>query len=227
MNTKNNNLVLIILLLLLTSLNQVWSADVLSGRVYEGDKGIEPPVSKALSGVVVKLYGSNNSNDIGVEIGSTTTNSEGWYGLTATIGYEFYTIVEVDPNNYYSSGATSVDGTVLNDNTIQYSVISGPLSDQTLTGNKFWDKPDTPANNPPIADFSSVISKKVASFTDKSSDTDGAIFSWFWNFGDGKTSTEQNPRHRYSKFGNYSATLTVTDDGGASSSTSKTVSVTK
>jgi PKD repeat protein len=82
-------------------------------------------------------------------------------------------------------------------------------------------------NNPPIADFSGVISKKVASFTDKSSDTDGAIFSWFWNLGDGKTSTEQNPRHRYSKFGNYSVTLTVTDDGGASSSTSKTVSVTK
>jgi PKD repeat protein len=81
-------------------------------------------------------------------------------------------------------------------------------------------------NNPPTAAFSDVIHKKVASFTDNSSDTDGAIVSWFWNFGDGKTSTERNPKHRYIKFRNYSVTLTVTDDKGASNSTSKNVTVT-
>ena len=65
-------------------------------------------------------------------------------------------------------------------------------------------------NNPPSAVFNVVISKKVASFTDNSSDTDGTIVSWFWNFGDGKISTERNPKHRYSQFRNYSVTLTVT-----------------
>ena len=82
-------------------------------------------------------------------------------------------------------------------------------------------------NNPPSAVFNVVISKKVASFTDDSSDTDGAIVSWFWNFGDGKISTEQNPKHRYVKFGNYSVTLTVTDDDGANSSTLKNITITK
>jgi len=82
-------------------------------------------------------------------------------------------------------------------------------------------------NNPPTADFSVVPSKKVALFTDKSSDTDGAIVSWFWNFGDGKTGTEQNPKHRYAKFSNYSVTLTVTDDKGGSNSISKNVRIGK
>ena len=82
-------------------------------------------------------------------------------------------------------------------------------------------------NNPPSAVFNVIISKKVASFTDNSSDTDGTIVSWFWNFGDGKISTERNPKHRYSQFRNYSVTLTVTDDGGISNFTSKNVTITK
>jgi hypothetical protein len=83
-------------------------------------------------------------------------------------------------------------------------------------------------NNPPSADFDVVISRKKASFTDKSIPTDGNIVSWRWSFGDGKTSTEQNPKHRYVKFRNYSVTLIVTDDrGGASHSTEKDVLITK
>jgi PKD repeat protein len=82
-------------------------------------------------------------------------------------------------------------------------------------------------NNPPAAAFSYATRKKRITFTDRSTDSDGTIVSWFWDFDDGKTSTEQNPRHRYRKIGNYSVTLTVTDDGGVSNSTSKNVTVTK
>ena len=82
-------------------------------------------------------------------------------------------------------------------------------------------------NKPPALDFSYATRKKLVTFTDRSADSDGAIVSWFWDFGDGKTSTEQNPNHRYRKSGNYSVTLTVTDDGGVSNFTSKNVTVTK
>jgi PKD repeat protein len=82
-------------------------------------------------------------------------------------------------------------------------------------------------NNPPAAAFSVALSRKVALFTDNSSDTDGGIVSWLWNFADGQTSTEQNPEHRYNKFGNYSVTLTVTDDRGLSNSISKNVTIEK
>jgi PKD repeat protein len=83
-----------------------------------------------------------------------------------------------------------------------------------------------PANTPPTADFDVGVSKKKVSFIDSSSDTDGAISTWFWDFGDGQTSDEQNPIHRYVKFGNYPVTLTVTDDKGASNSKSTNITVT-
>ena len=61
-------------------------------------------------------------------------------------------------------------------------------------------------------------------FTDRSTGG-GTITSWEWDFGDGTTSTEQNPTHTYSAAGEYTVTLTVTDDTGASDTASKTITV--
>ena len=59
----------------------------------------------------------------------------------------------------------------------------------------------------------------TVNFTSDAQDSDGRIASYLWNFGDGTTSAEQNPTHVYSKEGNYTVTLTVTDDKGASATT--------
>ena len=48
-------------------------------------------------------------------------------------------------------------------------------------------------------------------FADRST---GYITSWSWNFGDGSTSTERNPKHTYTDPGVYAVTLTVTDSDG-------------
>jgi len=48
-------------------------------------------------------------------------------------------------------------------------------------------------------------------FTDQST-SDGTIGTWTWNFGDGNTSTEQNPSHTYAGPGTYQVCLTITDD---------------
>ncbi|MBU0769222.1 MAG: PKD domain-containing protein [Proteobacteria bacterium] len=82
------------------------------------------------------------------------------------------------------------------------------------------------SNNPPVADFSYTTKRTSVTFTDQSTDSDGPIVSWFWDFGDEKTSTEKNPRHLYSGYGTYAVTLTVTDDDGARNSQSKTVTFT-
>jgi hypothetical protein len=84
---------------------------------------------------------------------------------------------------------------------------------------------DVPPNNPsPVFDFSYISRKKLITFTDCSA---ANIELWSWDFGDGETSTEQNPSHRYRKTGDYSVTLTVIYDGGASNSISKNITVTK
>ncbi len=80
-------------------------------------------------------------------------------------------------------------------------------------------------NQAPTADFSHTTSDLTANFTDESSDSDGSVVAWDWSFGDGSTSTEQNPSHTYGAEGTYTVSLTVTDDDGATGSTSKPVTV--
>lgn len=58
-------------------------------------------------------------------------------------------------------------------------------------------------------------------FTDQST---GNIQTWLWSFGDGATSTDQNPTHTYGAVGTYSVTLTVSGPDGSDSVT-KTVSI--
>ena len=59
-------------------------------------------------------------------------------------------------------------------------------------------------------------------FTDDSSISRGNITGWQWNFGDGYTSTEQNPVHTYNDVGSYDVKLTVTSDKERSDSVTDT-----
>jgi bacterial leucyl aminopeptidase len=80
-------------------------------------------------------------------------------------------------------------------------------------------------NAAPVANFTSTTSALTASFTDTSTDSDGTIAARSWNFGDGTTSALANPTRTYAASGTYTVTLTVTDNGGASNTVSKTVTV--
>ena len=58
---------------------------MLSGRVYEGTTGLEPPISKPIQGAKVELYCSNQAYpNQGTLIDTAYTNAEGWYGLNVT-----------------------------------------------------------------------------------------------------------------------------------------------
>ena len=81
-------------------------------------------------------------------------------------------------------------------------------------------------NDPPAAEFASSTADLTATFTDASSNTDGTIVSWAWDFGDSGSSTLQNPGHTYGAGGTYSVELTVTDDRGGTDSTTHSVTVT-
>src|SRR6266568_1658602 len=86
--------------------------------------------------------------------------------------------------------------------------------------------PPPPPNQPPTAAFTASCSVLACTFTSTSSDPDGSITAYAWSFGDGGTSTAPNPSHIYTSEGTYTVQLTVTDDQGATSTTSQSVTVT-
>ena len=84
-------------------------------------------------------------------------------------------------------------------------------------------------NNPPVADFTFTpeepTTREDVYFTDTSTDPDGIIVSWWWNFGDGYYSDLQSPVHRFYSNGSYSVELIVTDDNGTIDAIQKTIIV--
>ncbi|HNT08752.1 PKD domain-containing protein, partial [Methanoculleus sp.] len=70
----------------------------------------------------------------------------------------------------------------------------------------------------PVASFTADQTRGNADLPVQFTDTStGSPTSWAWNFGDGATSTDQNPAHTYTTAGTYTVTLTVSRDGGPAS----------
>jgi PKD repeat protein/Flp pilus assembly pilin Flp len=80
-------------------------------------------------------------------------------------------------------------------------------------------------NVDPVANFASNCTALTCTFSDSSTD-DGTIVTYAWAFGDSTTGNVASPSKTYSAAGTYSVTLTVTDDGGATNSVTKSVTVT-
>ncbi len=73
------------------------------------------------------------------------------------------------------------------------------------------------ATGGPVAEFSGTPTSGLATLTGQFTDlSTGGPASWAWDFGDGSTSTEQNPRHTYQLAGVYTVSLRVENDEGAS-----------
>lgn len=83
---------------------------------------------------------------------------------------------------------------------------------------------------PPVANFTYTPAEPkigdLIDFTDTSTDPDGTIISWWWDFGDHYYSDLQNPIHIYYTVGTYDVTLTVTDDKGLTDSITVSLIVT-
>ncbi|MDZ4862486.1 MAG: PKD domain-containing protein [Gemmatimonadota bacterium] len=74
--------------------------------------------------------------------------------------------------------------------------------------------------------YSGAAGATISFSSTGSTDPDGTISSYQWSFGDGTTSTQANPSKSYSAAGNFTATLTVTDNGGATGTDQATVTIT-
>ena len=123
----------------------------------------------------------------------------------------------------FGDGETSTD----ENPTHSYSVYGTFTITLTATGEGGEDlasKTITVSYPAPVANFTmdktEAETGKTITFTNSSENATG----YSWDFGDGNTSTDENPTHSYSSDGTFTVKLTATGDGGINS-TSKTISI--
>src|SRR6184192_2635496 len=144
---------------------------------------------------------------------STSTDPD---GIVAGWSWSFgdgATATVANPSHTYATGGTYTVSLTVTDN----SGGTGSTS-QSITV--------TPPNLPPTASFTKACGDLSCTFTSTSTDPDGSVVAWSWNFGDGATATVANPPHTYAVGGTYTVSLRVTDNAGATNTTSQVVTVT-
>jgi PKD repeat protein len=101
------------------------------------------------------------------------------------------------------------------------------LSAQTISTHYVLGTTGTPPNQPPTASFTSSVDHLSASFDGTAStDADGTISGYAWDFGDGQTGSGSAVSHSYAAAGTYPVTLTVTDNQMATAAVTHDVTVT-
>ena len=129
------------------------------------------------------------------------------------------------------------DGETSNDeNPVHIFQIAGTYKITLTTTTTHGENTSTPkmlvvSNNeePPIAAFIAEPTDGYVPLTVEFTNTSilgtGESVSYYWNFGDGETSNDENPTHIYAEAGNYSVALTVETSHGTSTSETTTIAV--
>jgi parallel beta-helix repeat protein len=190
------------------------------------------PGNYTITLTVSTKYGDTNSTTKTITVGTIDTTAptvtanptNGTYNTTQTVS-----LISDDPTAtiYYTT-----DGTDPTSNSTPYTA---PLIIDTTTPLKYaavdpagnWSPIYTQTYtieyiNPTLtASFTSNVTNGTENTTIKFTDTStGNPTSWYWDFGDGSTSTEKNPTHTYTTPGNYTVSLTVSDENNTNSTLS-------
>ncbi len=175
--------------------------------------GNQPPTASfthncGTASLTCTFNGSASSDPDGTIASHAWNFGDGTTGTGATVSHTFaaagtYTVTLTVTDNQGATGTTS-----------QSVAVGAP-----------------PANQPPVASFTAACQSFLGLLrwctfnSSASTDPDGTITARSWNFGDGTTGTGASVTHFYSAAGARTVVLTVTDNGGATDTETKTVNV--
>ena len=161
-----------------------------------------------------QLFGTNDPKMLGSDdLGAfTLLDDQSGIGFASGVSQQFNVTTSSDFLYYvfYLQSGFSVRGMNLE---IQFHESqSAPTPTPTPTPTV---TPTPTPSTPPVVDFTGspragYVPLQVA-FTDNST---GAISNWSWDFGDGATSSEENPAHMYLQAGSFHVNLTVCNNDG-------------
>jgi len=158
----------------------------------------------------VSFNGSSSSDSDGNITSYTWDFKDGDTGTGQTINHTFSSI------GSYNVELTVIDNKGAIDSVTKSITVTDPIV----------------SNQSPTASFtanptSGVAPLEISFDASSSSDSDGSIISYQWDFKDGATGSGQTINHTFSSTGSYNVRLTITDNEGATDSTTKTITVTE
>lgn len=184
---------------------------------------------------------SPNEPHVGQTVSFTDTSTDAEDGTLAhawTFG-DGETAMAANPDHVYDApGTYAVTLNVTDDAgqtdtiTQQVTVIEATDEDDTTDDSGDGESQaddESQGNQDPVAEIAfspeAPLEGETVTFRDVSTDPDGEITSRSWTFGDTVSSEKRVANHTYTQEGEYTVTLTVTDDQGATNTTSLTIEV--
>ena len=200
-------------------------------------KGLYISMSKAPNGAVTETVGTSFVQGTGPTISRsiTITAPSSAFTIAANAssakvlgsGQSLGGTLNYKASNYYTGGSS---GKLSGNFWVEFvgKGVQRPFLAGGIDG--FLSKPGfVPPNQHPTADFTTFQDSGTQDVTfdgNSSTDSDGSVASYTWDFGDGTpVGHGDSPKHHYATAGTKSVTLMVTDDKGATGSVTKNVIV--
>ena len=179
-----------------------------------------------------KSYNDGNYHHIVANLGP---NGMELYVDGERVGYDASVTTAQGYNGYWRVGGDNMTGwpnqptsTYFAGTIDEVAVYNAPLTQAQVASH--WSLSGfgpPPPNVLPAAAFTQSANRLAASFDGTtSSDTDGTIASYDWDFGDGTTGTGATANHNYAAEGTYTVKLKVTDNSGGTNEVSHDITVT-
>jgi len=196
---------------------------------FDTTGGIRLSIAKVVSGTETALatytdasfgYTAGERLNLRFDVhGTTTAKLEGKVWAAGTAEPAAPTVKFLDATAGLSAGSVGIGS---------YSASTMSSLPLTVTVDEFQVTAFIDDNVAPAADFSVSSVGAVSSFdASASSDSDGTVDGYSWNYGDGTTGTGRTSTHTYAASGTYTVVLTVTDDDGATATRTRAVTVVK